>query len=210
MSQTRDYLSAAITAWPFPHSRNRNLFLLFPYPTYEPSRSLYTPKRGMFSSSARRVALTTSPAPIACIATAAPRAVASKALSYQSHQRRLSSSKPSSPADGPKKIAESEAVAAAPSKSKGGSGGVEKVDKTRSSKKKAKYVSANSTVKSRDQSMLHLPSVPSTQHIAPKGRFIVCRYEMHDSDTVFLQISEQRTSFPCTVPSPSQRVFRQQ
>jgi hypothetical protein len=39
--------------------------------------------------------------------------------------------------------------------------------KSQASTKKAKDIVASSTVKGRDESMLHLPSVPSTQHINP-------------------------------------------
>jgi hypothetical protein len=39
--------------------------------------------------------------------------------------------------------------------------------KSQANTKKAKDVAASSTVKGRDESMLHLPSVPSTQHITP-------------------------------------------
>jgi len=39
--------------------------------------------------------------------------------------------------------------------------------KSPASTKKAKDVAASSTVKGRDESMLHLPSVPSTQHVTP-------------------------------------------
>ncbi|KAG9242474.1 hypothetical protein BJ878DRAFT_569300 [Calycina marina] len=56
----------------------------------------------MFSSSVRRVGLIAPQVPIiATFTSSAPRAVAvSTALSYRSHQRRLSSSKPSNPSDG--------------------------------------------------------------------------------------------------------------
>lgn len=111
-----------------------------------PKGSIHT-GQGMFSSSVRRVASTAPSVPIApSLSCAAPRTAT---VSYRSHQRRLSSSKPSSPADG------SEGPPAA-----------------RVSKKKAREVAANATVKGRDAALLHLPSVPSTQHIPEMRTFI--------------------------------------
>lgn len=109
----------------------------------------------MFTSSVRRVALTTPQTPIASsLSSTAPRtAAASQALSYRSHQRRCSSSKPSSPADGPKKVADGQVPAAH--------------TQTRTGKKKVKDVAANCTVKGRDEAIQNLPSVPSTNHISP-------------------------------------------
>ena len=123
--------------------------------------------RDMFSSSVRRVALSAPPSPIVSSfsSTAAPRAAVS--LSTRGHQRRFSSSKPSSPADGSNGIAEGQTVPAAPAKAR-----PEGEAKSRSIKKKAKDVATKSTVKGRDESMLHLPSVPSTQHIAPSRKYI--------------------------------------
>ncbi|KAH6711525.1 hypothetical protein BKA61DRAFT_611142 [Leptodontidium sp. MPI-SDFR-AT-0119] len=113
----------------------------------------------MFSSSVRRAAFTAPPTPIASsfhLSSIAPRtAASSQVFSYR--QRRYSSSKPSSPADGSSGINE---IAAAPGKSKN------KTDGEKKSKKKGKdTTAANSSAKGRDESMRHLPSVPSTQHI---------------------------------------------
>jgi hypothetical protein len=130
--------------------------------------------RGMFSSTVRRAA---SSAPQTSIASslsgATPRAIVIQALSYRSHQRRFSSSKPSSPADGSKGVAEGQSVPAAPTKTrpekkaKSSKPRLEGEQKPQTSTKKAKDVAASSTVNGRDESMLHLPSVPSTQHITP-------------------------------------------
>ncbi|KAH7319228.1 hypothetical protein BKA65DRAFT_514046, partial [Rhexocercosporidium sp. MPI-PUGE-AT-0058] len=116
----------------------------------------------MFSSSVRRAAFTAPPTPIASsfhLSTIAPqtarKAASSQAFSYR--QRRYSSSKPSSPADGSSGINE---IAATPGKSKN------KNDGEKKGKKKGKdNAAANSSAKGRDESMRHLPSVPSTQHI---------------------------------------------
>ncbi|KAI6710593.1 hypothetical protein PZA11_004298 [Diplocarpon coronariae] len=110
----------------------------------------------MFSTSARRVTFAVPQVPTAvsfCISTIAPRIVSSQGFSYRS--RRYSSSKPSSPADGSSGINE---LPAAPAKTK---------SKTQSKKKAAKDVAANTSGKGQDETKLHLPSVPSTQHIAP-------------------------------------------
>lgn len=118
----------------------------------------------MFSSSVRRVALTAPQNPhTPSLASSVPRAIATCGLSYRSHQRRLSSSKPSSPADGSKGVAEGEAVSAQaqarPSGEKKSSG---------TGKRKAKEGGSKATNKARGKAVQALPSVPSTQHIAPK------------------------------------------
>ena len=127
----------------------------------------------MFSYSVRRAALTAPQTPIASSITGtAPRAAASQALSYRSHQRRLSSSKPSSPANGSKGVTQGEEVPATPAQARADS----EKKAPRTGKRKAKEAVANNTVKGRDGAMQNLPSVPSTQHIAPArksrgGRF---------------------------------------
>jgi hypothetical protein len=118
----------------------------------------------MFSSSVRRAALTAPQTPIASsLASPAPRAAAAQALSYRCHQRRFSSSKPSSPADGSKGVTQGEEVPATPAQAR--PDGEKKSSRT--GKRKGKDVVANNTVKGRDSAMQNLPSVPSTQHIAP-------------------------------------------
>ncbi|KUJ24119.1 uncharacterized protein LY89DRAFT_703330 [Mollisia scopiformis] len=107
----------------------------------------------MFSSSVRRVARAAPSVPITpSLSGATPRTIA---LSYRSHQRRLSSSKPSSPADGSTPPA------------------------ARVSKKKAREVAANATVKGRDASLLHLPSVPSTQHVPEMQIYASSFFSLH-------------------------------
>jgi len=113
----------------------------------------------MFTSSTRRVALTSSQTPIIPCLTTPPRAAASQALSYRSHQRRCSSSKPSSPADGSKKVADGQVPTAQTQTQPDG--------EKRSSGRKAEDVTANCTVKGRNKAMQNLPSVPSTNHIPP-------------------------------------------
>ncbi|KAG9237363.1 hypothetical protein BJ875DRAFT_160576 [Amylocarpus encephaloides] len=103
----------------------------------------------MFSSSARRVASVAPSIPIATpLACSASRAATTQALSYRSHQRRYSSSKPSSPADGSKGVSQ----VPAPVLSK------------RVGKRKAK--DGVSGGKAKEESLHNVPSVPSTQHIA--------------------------------------------
>lgn len=108
----------------------------------------------MFSSSVRRVASTTTPSvPIASsFASCASRAAAAQALSYRTHQRRYSSSKPSSPADGSKGVAQSGPAAAIAQKG------------SRGGRKKSKDANVNG--KGKEESVDNLPRVPSTQHIA--------------------------------------------
>ena len=153
----------------------------------------------MFSSSVRRVASTALPIPTASsFSNSAQRSAASQALSYRSHQRRHSSSKPSSPADGSKGVSDGQGVAAAagrsaskPSSPADGSKGVsddqgvaaapahaqpkdekdEKGEKkpAQSSKKKAKDGATSG--KGKDESIQNLPCVPSTDHISPESTY---------------------------------------
>ncbi|CZS99138.1 uncharacterized protein RAG0_07599 [Rhynchosporium agropyri] len=102
----------------------------------------------MFTSSMRRVAFTAPQTPIAStlhLSSIAPRTATQI---FSCRQRRHSSSKPSSPADGSRGVNE---INSAPEKK---------------SKKKVKdTTAANLSAQGRDESMRHLPSVPSTQHI---------------------------------------------
>ena len=126
----------------------------------------------------------------------------SQALSYRSHQRRLSSSKPSSPADGSNGVAAGQNVPAAPSqrlkeKVKMGTekkAGAEKkaamekkVDgetkPQRKNKRKAKSALTSGAANDIEEAiqislgnkaMQNLPSVPSTHHIAPSRKYLIC------------------------------------
>ncbi|TVY81606.1 hypothetical protein LSUE1_G005016 [Lachnellula suecica] len=110
----------------------------------------------MFSSSVRRVASTAPSTPIASsFSHSAHRAATSQALSYRSHQRRYSSSKPSSPADGSRGVNNRREVLP-----------YGEVDGDKKRRKKA----ANG--KGKDEAIQnliqHLPCVPSTDHIEPR------------------------------------------
>jgi hypothetical protein len=152
---------------------------------------------GMISSSFWRVATTAPQTQLpAYVTSTVPRCVATHSLSYRrSHQRRYSSSKPSSPADGPKGIAEGQEVATAPAQ---GRTEGEKKASGRASRRKAKDVPASSTVKPKDEILHNLPSVPSTQHVKGKGKpplfEVVC-----SSTDVMAQISQHLPSSPSTV-----------
>ena len=154
----------------------------------------------MFSSSVRRVGFIAPQIPIASFTNSAPRAAVSQALSYRSHQRRLSSSKPSSPADGSNGVAAGQAVPAAPSQrlkdkvkmgteKKAGAerkAGMEKKEDgetkpQRKNKRKAKTAPTSSVANEseeatqtlpRSKAMQNLPSVPSTHHIAPSRKYL--------------------------------------
>ena len=159
-------------------------------------------RRGMFSSSVRRVGFIAPQVPIASFANSAPRAAVSQALSYRSHQRRLSSSKPSNPADGSNGVAAGQNVPAAPSQrlkekvkigaeKKAGAdkkAGVEKNEDEetkaqRKYKRKAKSAPTSGTPNPseepvqtlpRNKAIQNLPSVPSTHHIAPSRKYLNC------------------------------------
>jgi hypothetical protein len=124
----------------------------------------------MFSSSVRRAALTAPQAPIANSFTpTAPRTAVSQALSYRSHQRRFSSSKPSSPADGSKGVAQGQELPAKPLQAR--PDGEKKSSRTGKGKRKTKDVLANNPVQGREGALSTLPSVPSTQHIPPSREY---------------------------------------
>jgi hypothetical protein len=106
----------------------------------------------MLPSSVRRVVSTAPSSPVvASLASSAPRAAASvfgRAYKPNGHQRRYSSSKPSSPDDGSRDFAARPSVPA--------SGGSKATGEKR--KRKAKDAGPQ------------LPSVPSTRHIKDEGR----------------------------------------
>lgn len=159
----------------------------------------------MFSSSVRRAALTAPQIPIVSLSSATPRAATSQALSHRSrsHQRRCSSSKPPSPADGSKGVSQRQTVP--PTAAQSGSDG-EKKESTEFSRSStqtegSKVVAEGQTGRSdsekssaaeggkkatsrsgrrkgspksdmKDEGMRNVPSVPSTQHVAPGRMFL--------------------------------------
>ncbi|ESZ91335.1 hypothetical protein SBOR_8276 [Sclerotinia borealis F-4128] len=131
----------------------------------------------MFTSSVRRVALTAPPLPILLpVHNVAPRAATSRAMAFRCQQRRLSSSsssKPSSPANGSKGVAEGEAVPASPSRAR--PDGEKKASKA--GRRKAK--DASTSAANKDDTMHNLPSVPSTSHIAPNQIAASAFFSLH-------------------------------
>lgn len=108
----------------------------------------------MFVSSVRRAVYAAQPSPfISAISASAPRAVSTQTLALR--QRRYSSSKPSSPADGPKGVADVPAPAQV------------KADGAKK-KAKAQRKAKDNTIKGRED-VQGLPSVPSTGHLQAKG-----------------------------------------
>ena len=120
----------------------------------------------MLPSSVRRVVSTAPSSPVvASLASSTPRAAAaaaavaaySRAYKPNGHQRRYSSSKPSSPDDGSRDFAPRPAVPASGS------------SKSTGEKRKRKAKDASVAPQ--------LPSVPSTRHIKDEGRLLrVCVY----------------------------------
>jgi len=142
----------------------------------------------MFSSSVRRVAFTAPQTPLTpSLTSSAPRAIATHSLSYRCHQRRLSSSKPSSPADGSKGVAEGEAV---PTHTQARPASEKKSSRT--GKRKAKESASNYAAKDGDKAFQSLPSVPSTQHIAPQQIYASAFFSLHRPISL-------TSSFPKTV-----------
>lgn len=160
----------------------------------------------MLSSSVRRLAISAPPSQIPTyVASTVSRTVATHALNYRRpHQRRHSSSKPSSPADGPKGIAEGQAVPAAPAQSRSDG---DKKPAARSTRRKAKDIAANCTVKARDETMQNLPSVPSTHHVKGKG-IADLRWRLLDYDANTLQKSPPLPSFLSTAQYPLPQAFQ--
>lgn len=105
----------------------------------------------MIPSSVRRVVATASPS----LTSSASRAAAVTLTGRtKCHQRRYSSSKPSSPDNGSKELAAGQSLPAAKATEAKASGGEKR-------KRRAKDASAQAK---------QLPSVPSTQHLSPEGQ----------------------------------------
>ncbi|OBT56548.1 hypothetical protein VE04_04412 [Pseudogymnoascus sp. 24MN13] len=114
----------------------------------------------MFTSSVRRAAFAAQPSPIAAsLATSVPRAVSTQSLSCRPLQRRYSSSKPSSPADGSKGVAEGPGPAPPA--------------QTRSEGAKKK------TQRTRTASDAPLTPVPSTHHLQVKDIAASTFFSLH-------------------------------
>ncbi|KAL3423488.1 hypothetical protein PVAG01_05235 [Phlyctema vagabunda] len=168
----------------------------------------------MFSSSVRRAALQAPQIPFPSLSSVAPRAAASQALSHRSHQRRCSSSKPSSPADGSNGISSGQSVppgtvqagaegekkksadfskankAADGSKSAAEGRAAPAETRSQSEKKSAapaekKTATRNprrknaSKTEIKNEAMRNLPSVPSTQHVAPSQISVASFFSLH-------------------------------
>ncbi|POS86997.1 hypothetical protein EPUL_001335 [Erysiphe pulchra] len=118
----------------------------------------------MISSSIRRVALT-----VHSISTTSKlpgnlsRVVASNNIPscVPYNQKRASSSKPPSPTNGSKGVAEGRPVASSPTETSS----IEA--KPLTTKKKAKSSTVKNMLRSKNQTTFNIPSVPSTQHITP-------------------------------------------
>lgn len=114
----------------------------------------------MLPCSVRRVAAVPPTPLVSSLSTSAPRAAATVGIARPiRHQRRWSSSKPSSSDNGPKDIPGQSAVPASASSRSGQS-------KTTGEKRKRK--SKDSAERNASQK---LPSVPSTQHLSQEGLF---------------------------------------
>ncbi|KAK3393568.1 hypothetical protein B0H63DRAFT_516753 [Podospora didyma] len=116
----------------------------------------------MLPSSVRRVVSTTPQSPVvSSLTSTVPRATATFSLSYRpnGHQRRYSSSKPSSPDDGSRDLAARPSVPA--------SNGTKATGEKR--KRKAKETAA----------VPQLPSVPSTRHIKDEGLALSTFFALH-------------------------------
>ncbi len=114
----------------------------------------------MLPSSVRRVVAAAPASPVvSTLASSVPRATATHALSFKrnGHQRRASSSKPSSPDNGPKDFSARPSVPSSSERAKTGEA------KSTGEKRRRKAKDAAPAVKP-------LPSVPSTQHLSQEGK----------------------------------------
>ena len=111
-----------------------------------------------------------------------PKAVAAaphRPLSYRSHQRRHSSSKSSGPSNGGSRgitAAQRSTAATSPSSSPAAqTPGVEKRSSGRAERRATKDVVTplSSGSKEKFETLRSLPSVPSTNHVHPAGRYLV-------------------------------------
>jgi hypothetical protein len=122
----------------------------------------------MIPSSVRRVVAAAPQTPIfsphaAFWASSAPKAAASINLTGRpgGHQRRCSSSKPSSPDNGSKDMPSGQSVPASASS---------RSDSTKSGEKRKRKAKASGE----RSDFQRLPSVPSTQHLSQEGTFYLC------------------------------------
>lgn len=121
----------------------------------------------MITSSLRR-ALRSHPAPPSVSRPTTPSIAAS--LSSQSHQRRQSSSKPPAPPnDGPTSVTNPSVKTVGTPKSKDGTSGKRSGAESRLSRRKIPRERNEQGEDGRDEWTVNLPSVPSTQHVDPKG-----------------------------------------
>jgi hypothetical protein len=87
----------------------------------------------------------------------------------RTHQRRHSSSKPSSPPDGGSRSLDTPAEATSKGTSPASKQDGDKRSTTRMGRRKSRDASVETAAKTKDETMLNLPSVPSTQHLHPHG-----------------------------------------
>jgi hypothetical protein len=122
---------------------------------------------GMITSSLRR-AVRSHPPPQSISRPTTPSIAAS--FSSQSHQRRQSSSKPPIPPnDGPANVANPSPKTVGAPRSKDGTGEKRSGAESRLSRRKIPRDRSEYAADGKDEWAVNLPSVPSTQHLDPKG-----------------------------------------
>ncbi len=123
-------------------------------------------------------------------------------FSSRSHQRRQSSSKPPVPPnDGPANIANPSVKTVGTPRAKDATGQKRSGAESRLSKRKLSRDKSEHAVEDKDEWAANLPSVPSTQHLDPKGSDL-CIPDFVLSTNTPLQMSSWHLSFPTTAPSP--------
>ncbi|KAI9835053.1 MAG: hypothetical protein M1819_002605 [Sarea resinae] len=161
----------------------------------------------MFSSSLTRAArtapsLSVSPT-ITSRTSASAIAAAPRQFSARSHQRRYSSSKPSSPPDGPRNINPDSAAPA--SASANGRAEGEKRSRGHPSRRRTKENAAEAA-KAKDEASLNLPSVPSTPHLHPADVAVSAFFSLHRPISITASVPSTAThSSFSTIFEPSTR-----
>lgn len=123
-------------------------------------------------------------------------------FSSRSHQRRQSSSKPPVPPnDGPANVANPSVKTVGTPRAKDATGQKRSGAESRLSRRKVPRARSEHPADSKDEWAINLPSVPSTQHLDPKGSDL-CILDFVFSTNATGQMSSSHLSSPTTDPSP--------
>ena len=155
-------------------------------------------KSGMITSSLRR-AVRSPNSPHSVSRPTTPSIAAP--FSSRSHQRRQSSSKPPVPPnDGPANVANPSVKTVGTPRAKDATGQKRSGAESRLSRRKVPRARSEHPADSKDEWAINLPSVPSTQHLDPKGSDL-CTLDFISLTNTTCQMSSSHLSSPITDPS---------